>query len=405
MSKKADFASLMEDSLNAGTSRAKRRLPRGETVEGTVIQVGPEFVFVDVGTPGDARVARSEFEDAKGTLMVAVGDKIKARVVDPSPDAPRLAVLFGKSGQALDLSALELARDSGAPVEGQVSKVVKGGLQIEIGGLRAFCPASQVDVQFVKDLQTFEGQMLQFRVTEIREGGRSIVLSRRALLEDRKRELEAQALEQLTPGAVLDGRVSSLNKHGAVVEVLGIDGFVHISELAEHRVDRVEDVVKIGETVTVRVLAIEEGERGRRVRLSMKTKTETAAAPAAPPSADEVLEGTVTRTAPFGVFVNTSKGEGLIPLGELGLAPGADHRRAFPAGATLKVVLLSHDPSNGRLRFSATRVDAVEERRNYREFATQPSSGGRKTGSLGSLGELLKQKLGAADDKSAKKPR
>lgn len=390
-----DFASLMEASLQSESSRTRRRLNAGDTVEGTVIQIGPEHVFVDIGTPKDARINRSELCDAKGQPIVKVGDRLRARVVDASPDGPRLAIALGRSGAALDTAALELAKESGAPVEGHVAKVVKGGLQVEVGGVRAFCPASQVDVSYVQDLAVFEGQTLAFKVTEIREGGRSVVLSRRALLEQERREREQQALSSLTPGTVTEGNVVGIHKHGAIVDLSGVEGFVHISELAPHRVERVEDVVRVGERVQVRVLAIEETEKGRRIRLSMKSESSVQAAA---PSVDEVLDGTVARVAQFGVFVTTAKGEGLVPLSELGLPPGSDHRRVFPPGTPVRVVLLSRDSQNGRLRFSATKVAAVEERKNYQEFATGSagsSQGGGSSG-LGSLGELLRQKLGPA---------
>jgi small subunit ribosomal protein S1 len=386
-----DFASLME-STSKTTGRG-RRLTAGEVVEGTVLQVGPEFVFVDIGMPTDARIDRSEVSDAKGNATVQVGERLRARVVEVDPRAPRLAIAMGRSGSAIDARSLELARESGAAVQGQVTKVVKGGLQVEVGGVRAFCPASQVDVSYVADLQPFEGQTLDFKVTDIREGGRNVIVSRRALLEDQRRERTQELLQNIQPGSQLEGVVTAIQKHGAIVDLAGAEGFVHISELMSHRVDRVEDVVKLGETVQVRVVSIEQGDRGARIRLSMKQPGE---AKAAPPTVDEVLEGSVTRAANFGVFVQTAKGEGLVPISELGLPPGADHRRAFAPGTPVRVVLLSHDAGSGKLRFSATKVASVEERKNFRDFATQGAGEKRSSGSLGSLGDLLRNKFGSA---------
>ncbi len=387
MTPKDDFASMMEASLADGDSRARRRLKVGEVVEGTVIQVGGDSVFVDVGAPADARIERGELENDRGEVRVKLGDRVRATVVDATPDAPRLAVSIGRGGQA-DTASLEIAQHSGTPVEGRVARAVKAGLEVELAGVRAFCPASQVDVVHTADLAVYEGQTLAFRVLEIKDGGRSVIVSRRALLEDERRARAAEAEERLVPGTDVDGVVHSVQKHGAVVDLGGVEGFVHISELAHHRVDRVEDVVREGETVAVRVLAVEQSPKGLRVRLSMKARTQPVLGQA--PAPDEVLKGKVARVATFGVFIETPKGEGLVPVRELGLTPGADHRRAFPVGTEIDVVLLSRDATSGKTRFSVRGVAGVEERRNFREF-----SGASATHSgLGSLGDVLRKKLG-----------
>ncbi|HMJ13279.1 MAG TPA: S1 RNA-binding domain-containing protein [Polyangiaceae bacterium] len=395
-----NFASLMEESMAAGTSRAKRRLKAGEVVEGTVIQISADSVFVDVGTPGDARLPKAEVTDDKGELRVKVGDRLNAVVLDARGEAPLLSAAFGRG--AVDLSSLELAKDSGAPISGRVAQVVKGGVEVEVAHLRAFCPASHLDTMHVADLEVFVGQTLEFRVLEIRDRGRSVVLSRRSLLEQQRKELERESLQRLKPGLDVEGVVQGLQRHGALVDVGGVIGFVHVSELAHHRVERVEDVLKLGDRIQVRVLAVEESPKGPRVKLSMKA-LEQPAAPAAAPSPEEVLAGTVSRVTNFGVFVQTAKGEGLVPVRELGLPPGADHRRAFPAGREIQVVLLSRDAASGKLRFSMVGVAGVEERRNYREFS-QAGGGAEAPSSFGSLGDLLRDKLGAAATPATAKP-
>ncbi|MEB2312698.1 MAG: S1 RNA-binding domain-containing protein [Sorangiineae bacterium] len=387
MPPKDDFASLMEASLATAGSRVRRRLEPGEIVEGTVIQIAQDSVFIDVGAAADARIERGELTDARGELRVKVGDRVRATVIDATSDAPRLALSIGRGGQA-DTAMLELARESGAPVEGHVTRAVNAGLEIELSGARAFCPASQVELGRTADLGVYEGQTLEFKILEIREGGRNIIVSRRALLEDERRARLAEAEERLTPGTDLDGVVVSTQKHGAIVDVGGVEGFVHISELSHSRVDRVEDIVREGETVAVRVLAVEQSPKGLRVRLSMKARAQPVLAPE--PARDEILKGKVVRLANFGVFVETPKGEGLIPTRELGLPPGSDHRRACPVGTELDVVLLSRDPASGKQRFSVRGVEGVEERRNFREF----SGASAKSGGLGSFGDLFRKRLG-----------
>lgn len=376
-----DFASLFKAKPEAGRTR---RLHNGEVVEGKVVQVSGDSVFVDVGATKDARIPISQLADREGNVRIKVGDTLKATVVDTSAEVPELAVsLGGKGGN--DAAELQMAFETGMPISGRVTKAVKAGLEVEVAGQRAFCPASQIEAGFVKELEPYVGQAFDFKVIEIKDGGRSAIVSRRALLEQERREREATLGESLVPGTDLIGTVSSLNRHGAVIDVGGIDGFVHISELSHKRVDRAEDIVNVGDHVEVRVIGVERNDKGLRVRLSMKQRVQAPEGPPAP-TADEVLEATVLRIAGSGVVVSTAKGEGLIPMRELGLPPGADHRRQFPAGKTFQVVLLDRD-GKGRMRFSLVGVARVEERRNVREFASSQQG-------LGSLGDVLRKKLG-----------
>jgi small subunit ribosomal protein S1 len=317
-------------------------------------------------------------------------------------DAPVLAVSFGKNSP-VDREALAIAYETKTPIFGKVTKVNKGGLEVDIAGTRAFCPASHVELSHVEDLSVYEGQEFEFQVMEIREQGRNVVVSRRALLEARREATTAEARGKITAGAEVEGTVTSITKHGAVVDLQGVSGFIHVSELASHRVDRVEDVVQKGQTVTVRVLGIEPGDRGERIRLSMKQLS--GAAPAPKPAADEILEGTVARAVGGGLVVRTTKGEGFVPVRELELAPGADHRKAFPVGKVLRVVMVSHDSDSGRMTFSVKGVADVEERANFRSFASTPK-GETTTASFGSLGDLLKGKIGSpSKSKPASKSR
>jgi len=386
------FASLFGA---GGAGAAARRLRQGEVVEARVLTIAGDTVFVDVGTPGDGRIPRAELLDAKGNLAVAVGDTLRATVVDTRPDGPVLTVSLGRGG-SVDVSSLELARESGAAVAGEVKKAVKGGLEVSVGGVHAFCPASHVELGFTAELEHYVGQTLDFRVLEIREGGRSVIVSRRALLEERRREATREIREKLVPGADVEGTVHSFGKHGAVIDLGGVEGFVHLSEIAPHRVERPEDVLKLGESVSARVLSVEETPKGLRVRLSLKALKSEQPPPAIAP--DEVLKGTVTGHNNGGLLVSTAKGEGFLPLRELGLPPGADHRRAYPPGKEVSVVVTSK--AGGKLRFSATQVSQVEERQNYRAY----SSGGQKasTGSLGSLGDLLRDKLKSNEPQPAR---
>lgn len=400
MSQNSDFASLMESSSAPEQVRTSVRLRPGQVVEGPIVQIGKDSVFVDVGAVSEGRIERAEFEDKQGNLSVKLGDRIRASVVRVSDVmGPELTVALGR-GQGkgtLDVSALESAKSSGIPVTGSVQKVVKGGLEVLVGGVRAFCPASQVDSTFIADLSTFAGQTLSFRVTEVRDGGRSVVLSRKAMLEEERKRESQRLIETLQVGNDYEATVASVQKYGAFVELgAGVDGLVHVSELAHGRVERVEDILTVGEKVRVKLLGIEPAEKGGAPRLRLSLKALIDAPVVIVPEVGEVLEGTVSKLGSFGVFVDTSKGSGLVPARELGIPKGADFRKQFPVGKVVQVVFLSRD-EQGRVTFSIERVAGVEERRNYRDFASQGQaqrSDKQADKSVGSLGELLQRKLG-----------
>lgn len=386
MSSKESFAALMG---GAGPSRDSKRLKPGQVVTGTVIQIGNDTVFIDIGAQMDAQMARSEFVDRTGKLLVAIGDQVTATVLNDGAEyGARLARSFGRG--AIDVSQLQQAKQSGLPIEGKVEKVTKGGIEVTIGNIRAFCPASQVDLNFVQDLEPFVGQTLQFRVTEIKDDGRSVIVSRKALLQAQSEVDRVAALAKLAVGEVMEGTVVSVQKFGAFVDVGGIQGLVHISELAHHRVERVEDFVNVGERVQVRVQKLDRNEKGQpRIELSMKALSKPEAQ--APVKRDEVVEATVVKSLPNGILVETAQGGGLVHARELGIPRGADHRRAFPVGATLRVVVVGRDPQ-GRLSFSAAKVGAAEERQNFADYGKADAVATQAA--LGSFGDLFRAKLG-----------
>jgi small subunit ribosomal protein S1 len=381
MAEDEDFAALFEASVKGG-SETGRRLKAGQSVRGTVVAITGDTVFVDVGTRREARLARAELCDTKGELKVGVGDPITATVAQPEGvDAAILKVAFGGS---MDVAELEVARDAGTPVEGEFTGAVKAGLEVDLGGRRAFCPASQVDLMYVADLETFVGQRHFFRVLEVRDGGRSVVVSRKALLQAQREDQARALLSGLDVGSELDGIVQSLQPYGAFVDLGGVQGLVHVSEIAHTRVSSPQDVLSVGERVRVKVTSIESRAEGSpRISLSMKALTQPEASSAIPDA--EVVTATVVKVETYGVLVETPEGQGLVPTGEIDLPPGSDPRRAFKPGDTMDVVLQRREPS-GRLRFSARAVTRVEEKKAFAAFRGD----GKASGSLGSLGDLLR---------------
>jgi len=390
-----DFASMLDASISARNRSSKIKV--GSPAGGVIVQISDSTIFVDVGTRSEAEIDRSELTDKDGDLTVQVGDSIRATVARGG-DQPKLVMSLSR-GHALDVSAIEMARDAGVPVEGVVRNAVKAGLEIDLSGIRAFCPASQVDRTYTEDLTIYEGQSMQFKVLEVRDNGRSVVVSRRALLEAARLEQADELLAGLAEGAIVEGTVISLKPFGAFVDIGGVEGLVHISELGEGRVDQVADVVSVGEVVQVKVLAVEHpapGSKDRaKIRLSMRSSDRSAAPRRSSQDRAKVVPGTVTGVEIYGVFVQTELGQGLVANRELDLPTGGDPRRAFPTGTEVQVAHLGADP-NGRLRFSIKKVAEIQARAEYEAFQATPS-GAKGVKGMGSLGDLLKSRLGDVD--------
>src|SRR5262245_22322885 len=254
-----DFAALLARSETGPV------LEIGQVVKGRVILVGEENVFVDVGGKGEAWIERGELTDEAGRLRVRVGDEVEATVVSTG-DEVRLSYKLRQGAHARE--ALAMAASTGLPVEGKVAAVIKGGYEVTVAGLRAFCPFSQMDLRRVESADEYVGRVLEFRVTTYGERGRNIVLSRRRLLEERAAEAAEETRKKILPGAVLPGTVTSLADFGAFVDLGGVQGLVPQSEVSHSRVSRPADLLRIGDAVTVKVLRVDQ-EKGR-ISVSLK---------------------------------------------------------------------------------------------------------------------------------------
>src|ERR1700689_4660600 len=220
-----DFAAMLAQS-EVGKPKAAKRPRVGDMVKGKIISIGKDTVFVDLGGKAEGALERSQIHDSEGKLLVKVGDVIESRVVS---DAGGVLTLRTKLVRGPAASAeLAQAQELGIPVEGVVTEVVKGGVSVDVAGVRGFCPASQIDARFVDDLATYVGQKLTFRVTRYEQ--RNLVLSRRALVEADNEKLAVETRKKLTPGAVLRGKVVGFKPFGAFVDLGGVEGMLHVSE-------------------------------------------------------------------------------------------------------------------------------------------------------------------------------
>ena len=345
-----DFAAMLAES-ERDAPRAKKRPRVGDQVTGKIISIGKEAVFVDVGGKGEGELDRAEVSDSEGKLQVKLGDVVEARVVGDGGGVLTLRVKLGRGPEAR--AELQQAQQLGIPVEGVVTEVVKGGVAVDVAGVRGFCPASQLDVRFVDDLAVYVGQRLMFRIT--RYEPRNLVLSRRALIEEDNARRAAETRKKLEPGAVVRGKVVGFKPFGAFIDLGGIEGMLHISELGYARVEKPEDVLSLGQEVDVAVLKIEpaaKGDKSERISLSLKALASDPWREATAALVEGTrLRGKVTRLSQFGAFVELAPGvEGLVHISELGAGRRIHHpKEVVSVGQDVEVVVLTVDHDRRRI--------------------------------------------------------
>ena len=351
-----DFAAMFEAQQLEPTHHEQ-----GQLVEGVVVSVGRDAVFVDVGGKGEATIDLEELADDDGDIDVAPGDVIQALVVSTRGG---LKLSMRQARRAVNREQLAEAHAAGQPVEGKVEGVNKGGYEVRVGGQRGFCPISQIDSSYTEDPSVHVGKVYSFRITEFREGGKNIVLSRRALLQEEAREREGEVRAEAVPGAVMEGRVVSVRDFGAFVDLGGtVQGLLHVSEMSHGRVKDPLTIVKPGDTITVKILRVDD-EQGK-LSLGLKQLQ-------ADPWDDaedtyevgQMLQGTVTRVAEFGAFIELEPG--IEALAHVSTFPPRGKRDAWkeqvPPGARVPVELLSFDPARKRMGVAVIDRDAVESR-------------------------------------------
>ena len=289
---------MFEASLQA------KRIEKGQTIKGKIVAIGPEVAFVDVGGKGEATIAIDELKDADGNLEVAVGDDIQAVVMSTGSG---LTLSRKLALRAATQQQLEDAFRSGLPVEGKVERAVKGGYEVRIARQRAFCPISQIDI-VRSDAPAHEGRVYQFRIVEYKEGGRNLVVSRRALLEEEQRAAAADVRLSIVPGAVMTGRVTSVREFGAFVDLGGgVQGLLLVSEMQWSRVSDASQVVKPGDEITVKVLNVDESKQ--KISLGLKQLTSDPWSRVQDSyQIGQIHTGRVTRIAEFGAFVELEPG-------------------------------------------------------------------------------------------------
>jgi small subunit ribosomal protein S1 len=331
----------------------------GDVVNGKVVRIDKDEVLVDIGYKAEGVIPSNELSIRKSvdpTEEVSLGEEVDALVLTKEDAEGRLILSKKRARFEKAWRRIEIAADSGEPVEGSVIEVVKGGLILDLG-VRGFLPASLVDIRRVHNLDEFMGQTLECKVIELNRSRNNVVLSRRAVLEEERKEVREQILGRLEPGQVVEGKISNIVDFGAFVDLDGIDGLIHISELSWSHVNHPSEVVAIGDTVRIKVLDIDRNRQ--RISLGLKqTQEDPWQRVVSTHRSGDVLEGSVTKVVAFGAFVEILPGvEGLVHISEL-----ADHHVENPSevvepGTTLNVKILEIDEERRRLSLSIKRVE------------------------------------------------
>jgi small subunit ribosomal protein S1 len=384
MSEEEDFAAMFEASEKA------RRFERGQTVDGVVVAVGEEVAFVSIGGKSEAQIDIAELKDANGAFDVAVGDRIQAKIVSTSG-----GIVLSRKGvrTAATQRELEDAFTAGIAVEGKVEKAVKGGYEIRIARERAFCPLSQIDIARTPDPAVHEGKTYSFRIIEYRDGGRTLVVSRRKQLEEEQRAAADEIRRSIVPGAVLNGRVASVVDYGAFVDLGGgIQGLLHVSDMSWSRLPSARASVAVGDDITVKVLRVDDatGKMSLGVKQLLDDPWSTAASRF---EVGQIRTGRVTRVAEFGAFVELEPGiEALAHASTF--APTGSPRgwaKTVSPGTTSTFEIVSIDLAHKRIGVAP--VDEDSPRVAAAESTDQAPDADSKS-ALGSLGDKLRDALG-----------
>jgi small subunit ribosomal protein S1 len=330
----------------------------GDVVKGHVVRIDKDEVLVDIGYKSEGVIPSHELSIRKSVNPadeVSLGEEVDALVLTKEDAEGRLVLSKKRARFEKAWRRIEAAAESGEPVEGNVIEVVKGGLILDLG-VRGFLPASLVDIRRVHNLDEFMGQTLECKVIELNRSRNNVVLSRRAVLEEERKEVREQILGRLEAGQVVEGKISNIVDFGAFVDLDGIDGLIHISELSWSHVNHPSEVVAIGDTVRIKVLDIDRDRQ--RISLGLKqTQEDPWQRVISAHRPGDVLEGAVTKVVAFGAFVEILPGvEGLVHISEL-----ADHHVESPSevvepGTTLNVKILEIDEERRRLSLSIKQV-------------------------------------------------
>ena len=349
-----DFSDISDEQMNQMIDGTLTEFDEGDLVDGTIVKIERDEVLVDIGFKSEGVIPVRELsirKDADPSDLVEVGDKIEALVLQKEDKDGRLILSKKRAEYERSWISVEEKFKAGEPVVGEVIEVVKGGLIIDIG-LRGFLPASLVDLRRVKDLDMYLNTEIEARIIEMDRNRNNVVLSRRVLLEEGRKNERAEILAKLTKGMRLKGSVSSIVDFGAFVDLGGIDGLVHISELSWNHVNHPSEVVKVGQEVEVEVLDVDLNRE--RISLGLKqTQPDPWVKLVEAYPVGTIVDGTVTKIVPFGAFVALGEAtEGLVHISEMAPRHIETPAQVVKVGDVVKVKVMEINPERRRISLS-----------------------------------------------------
>ena len=365
---------LSADDFAAAVERTVFEFKEGDIVAGTVVRVDPDEVLVDIGFKSEGVIPSKELSirnSASPGEVVTVGDAIEALVLQMEDESGRLVLSKKRAQYERAWGRIEKVMNEGGTVTGPVIEVVKGGLIVDIG-LRGFLPASLVDLRRVRDLHPFVGEIIEAKVIELDKNRNNVVLSRRAFLEEAQAEQRHAFLDDLKPGDLRKGTVSSVVNFGAFVDLGGMDGLVHVSELSWQHVSHPGEVVSVGDEVTIKVLEVDRDRE--RISLSIRqTREDPWEEFAREISVGEIVDGSVTKTVPFGAFVSVGEGvEGLVHVSEIATHHVESPELELSIGQQVRVKVTEVDADRRRVSLSIKQaLPEWEERSTWSDKRTQ----------------------------------
>jgi len=348
MEEKISFAELFEST----SETPGRKLFPGETVSGRVVKISKDTIFVDLGGKSEGIASITEFLDKDGNLKLREGDWIEMRVA-----SIRDGIHLTKGMKVQGADVLEILRDAKEnliPVEGRVSKVIKGGFEVDLSGIRAFCPLGQIGLQFCEKPEEHVGARYPFRIMEIKEKGKNIIVSRRMLLEEEQEKKSKETLAMLKPDLECEGKVTRLMDFGAFVDIGGIEGMVHISEISHGRINHPSEILKPGQQLKVKVIKIEPDKDGHpKISLSIKALEPDSWEKGLGFEEGEIIRGKVSRLTDFGAFVEVAPGvDGLVHISEISYERIHHPSKLLHVGDMVDVLVMGIDRETHRVSLS-----------------------------------------------------
>lgn len=370
-------------------------LNKGDIVKGTVTKIEDGQAIVDVGYKYDGVIPIGELSSLRIDNVadaVAVGDEVEVRVLRINEEEGKLILSKKAVDSTKAWDQLKQLFDNGETFEVKIADVVKGGLVADVG-VRAFIPASLVERHFVEDFSDYKGRTLRVKIAELDQAENKVILSQRAVLDDEYEEQKKNLFTSLNPGEVREGTVRRLTDFGAFVDLGGVDGLVHISEMAWHRVEKPSDVLKEGDQVKVKILKVDP-DQGR-ISLSIKQAQAgpwTGIANKYQPG--EVVTGTVKRLVNFGAFVELEPGvEGLVHISQISQRHIATPQEVLEVGQEIKVKVLDVNEDEKRISLSIKEIEGDSRRREVDTYVEKQHTNQGTGVTLGDMfGDLFKNK-------------